>query len=85
MQEMWVQPLDWIGKIPLEEDTATYSSIPAWEIPWTEEPGGRQSIGVVKMSDTTEQLNNDSEVSSKGPAGHFHSLFGGKFPFYSDT
>ena len=30
---------------PLEKEMATYSSIPAWEIPWTEEPGGLQSMG----------------------------------------
>ena len=30
---------------PLEEGTATHSSIPAWRIPWTEEPGGLQSLG----------------------------------------
>ena len=30
---------------PLEEERATHSSILAWEIPWTEKPGGRQSIG----------------------------------------
>ena len=30
---------------PLEEETATHSSILAWRIPWTEEPGGLQSIG----------------------------------------
>ena len=35
----------WVGKIPLEEGMATHSSILAWEIPWTEEPGGLQSIG----------------------------------------
>ena len=29
---------------PLEEEMATYSNIPAWEIPWTEEPGGPQSM-----------------------------------------
>ena len=29
---------------PLEKNTATHSSIPAWEIPWTEEPGKLQSI-----------------------------------------
>ena len=29
---------------PLEKETATHSSILAWEIPWTEEPGGLQSI-----------------------------------------
>ena len=31
------------GEDPLEEETATHSSILAWEIPWTEEPGGLQS------------------------------------------
>ena len=30
---------------PLEKEMATYSSILAWEIPWTEEPGGLQSMG----------------------------------------
>ena len=32
---------------PLEEDMATHSSILAWRIPWTEEPGGLQSIGLL--------------------------------------
>ena len=40
---MWVQSLG--REDPLEEGTATHSSIPAWEIPWTEEPGGLQSMG----------------------------------------
>ena len=40
---MWVQSLGQEG--PLEEGMATYSSILAWKIPWTEEPGGLQSIG----------------------------------------
>ena len=31
---------------PLEEDTATHSRILAWRIPWTEEPGGLQSMGL---------------------------------------
>ena len=35
----------WVGKIPLEEGVATHSSILAWRVPWTEEPGGLQSIG----------------------------------------
>ena len=34
-----------IGKIPLEEEMATYSSILAWRILWTEEPGGLQCMG----------------------------------------
>ena len=36
----------WIRKIPLEEEMATHSSILAWRIPWTEEPGGLQSTGL---------------------------------------
>ena len=35
-------------KEPLEEEMATYSSILAWKIPWTEEPGELQSMGVTK-------------------------------------
>ena len=42
MQEMWVESLGW--EDPLEEEMATHSNI-AWEIPWTEEPGGLQSMG----------------------------------------
>ena len=42
-QETWVRSLDQEG--PLEEEMATHSSIFAWEIPWTEEPGGLQSTG----------------------------------------
>ena len=44
---------------PLGGGNATYSSILAWEIPRTEEPGRLQSLGVAKESDTTEQLNNN--------------------------
>ena len=40
-QEMWVWSLS--GKTPLEEGRAAHSSILAWRIPWTEEPGGLQS------------------------------------------
>ena len=43
MQEMQVSSLGW--EDPLEEEMATNSSILAWEIPWTEEPGGLQSVG----------------------------------------
>ena len=41
-QEMWVQALG--GEDPLEKEMATLSSILAWKIPWTEEPGGLQSM-----------------------------------------
>ena len=43
MQETWVQSLD--QEDPLEKRMATYSSILAWEVPWTEEPGGLQFMG----------------------------------------
>ena len=42
MQEMWVRSLG--QEDPMEEEMATDSSILAWEIPWTEEPGGVQSM-----------------------------------------
>ena len=42
-QKTWVQYLD--QEEPLEEGVATHSSILDWRIPWTEEPGGLQSIG----------------------------------------
>ena len=51
MQETWVRPLGW--KDPLEKGMATHSSILAWRIPRTEDPGGLQSMGC-KESDTTE-------------------------------
>ena len=41
MQKTQVQSLDWGD--PLEEDMATHSSILAWRIPWTDDPGGLQS------------------------------------------
>ena len=43
MQETWVRSVDW--EDPLEKGMATHSSILAWRIPWTEEPGGLQSMG----------------------------------------
>ena len=42
-QGMWVQSLD--QEDALEEEMATHSSILAWEIPWTKEPSGLQSMG----------------------------------------
>ena len=43
MQETWVRSLD--REDPLEKEIETHSSILAWRIPWTEEPGGLQSMG----------------------------------------
>ena len=47
MQETWVQSLGW--EDPLEEDMAIHSSILAWEISWTQEPGRLQSMGLQKI------------------------------------
>ena len=47
MQETWVQSLG--QEDPLEKEMATHSSIPAWRIPWTEEPGGLQSMGLQRV------------------------------------
>ena len=43
MRETWIRSLG--GEDPLEKEMANYSSILAWRIPWTEEPGGLQSMG----------------------------------------
>ena len=51
MQGTWFQFLGW--EDPLEKGIATHSSILAWGIPWTEEPGGYRSWGQ-KESDMTE-------------------------------
>ena len=56
MQEKWVWSLGW--EDALEKEMATHSNILAWEIPWTEEPGGLRSMGLQK-SDTTYWLNNN--------------------------
>ena len=44
---MWVQPLG--QEEPLEEEMATHSSIRVWKIPWTEEPGWLQSMGLQRV------------------------------------
>ena len=49
MQEMQVRSL--CLEDPLEKETAAHYSIPAWEIPWKEEPGGLQSMVLQKDSD----------------------------------
>ena len=49
VQKTLVQSLGW--EDPLEKEMATHSSILSWKIPWAEEPGGLQSIGI---TNTTE-------------------------------
>ena len=57
MLETWVPSLGW--EDPLEEEMATHSSILAWRISWTEEPGGLQSMGLqrVRHDRATNTLN----------------------------
>ena len=50
---IWVRSLGW--EDPLEEGMATHSSILAWRIPWTEEPGGLQSLGLQSWTRPTRQ------------------------------
>ena len=52
IQKTWVRFLDW--EDPLEKGIATHSSILAWRIPWTEEPGRLQPMEVTE-SDVTKQ------------------------------
>ena len=47
MQVTWVRSLS--GEDPLEEGVATHSGILVWEIPWTEKPGGLQSMGLRRV------------------------------------
>ena len=50
MQETWVRVLG--QEVPLEKEMAIHSSVLAWKIPWTEEPGRLQSMGSQEL-DTT--------------------------------
>ena len=61
MQETQVRSLG--QEDPLEEEIATHSSILAWEIPWTEEPGGLQSMGSQRVRHNLETK--QPSVSSK--------------------
>ena len=64
MLETWVRPLDW--EDPLEEDMATHSSILAWRIPWTPEPGGLQSM----VSQRVRQRSITFHSAQVGPFPH---------------
>ena len=52
---------------PLEKEMATYSSIIAWEIPWTEDPGRTTIHGITKESDMTKATTNQLSLGSDGP------------------
>ena len=47
IKETLVRSLGW--EVPLQKEMATHASILAWEIPWTEKPGGLQSVGLQRV------------------------------------
>ena len=59
VQETWVQSLGW--EVPLEKEMATDSRILAWEVPWSEEPGGLQPMGSQRV-DMPEWLTHTQHV-----------------------
>ena len=58
-----------IPSLPLEKEMATHSSILAWKIPWTKEPGGVQPMGCKEL-DTTNRLNDDNENNNANNYKH---------------
>ena len=64
MQDTWVRFLG--QEDPLEKQMATHSSILAWKIPWTEEPGRLQSMGL-QESGTTQRLNHHTQGQRAEP------------------
>ena len=68
MQETQVQSLDW--EDPLEEGMATHSSVLAWRIPRTEEPGGLQSIGSHRVEhDGSDLAQHTKNIKISKPSG----------------
>ena len=68
-QEMWVRSLG--GEDSLEKEMETHSSILAWRIPWTEEPGRLQFMGSYGL-DTSEQLSTHGVLSSRIKHNEYH-------------
>ena len=62
---MWVRSLGW--EDPLEEEMADHSSILAWKIPWTEEPGRLQSIESQKVRQDVATVNTHTQSYTKRP------------------
>ena len=64
MQETWVQSPGW--EDPLEKGMITHSSILAWRIPWTEKPGGLQSMGAQRGGHNlvTKQLGLNNAIAT---------------------
>ena len=63
MQETWAQSLGWEGT--LEEGMATHSSSFGWRIPWTEEPGGLQSIGSQRVGQNLACMHSNNHIKGQ--------------------
>ena len=61
LRETQVQSLEW--EDPLEKGMSTHSSILAWRIPWTEDPGGLQSMKSQRVGHITSLLQNKLQIS----------------------
>ena len=73
MRETWARSPSW--EDPLEKEMATHSSILAWRIPWMEEPGGLQSMGLQRVghdwaTSLSLSLSNLEECSCQEHQGH---------------
>ena len=65
MQKTWLQSLG--GEDSLEKEMATHSSVLAWEIPWTEKPGGLQSVGLRRARrDIVTEQQHGTQMTFKG-------------------
>ena len=72
MQKTWVRSLG--REDPLEKEMAPHSSILAWRIPWTEGPGGLQSMGSQRVGHnlaTSLSLKGQAEGAGFSEAGHY--------------
>ena len=65
MQKTWVQSLDW--EDPLEEDIVIHSSMLGWRIPWTEEPGRLQSMGLQNGTQLSHSVTLTTSTSHHHP------------------
>ena len=65
MRETWVRSLD--CEDPLEQEMAAQSSMLAWKIPWMEEPGGLQSMGLQRVGhyEATSLTHFDNNIDGK--------------------
>ena len=78
VQETRVRSLGW--EDPLEKGMATHSSIPAWTIPLAEEPGGLQSIGLLRVNTTVYALAYTAKIKPDNKSQIFPRLFINRFP-----